>query len=171
MQNTKRRSLVAKKRKKGKRESFRSLPARRPAHEKKGKAWKTKRRFCFVIEQKKDKKDKKVCPPPPSSLASTSSSSSSSTFYSSPVYYSPRSSLAFEASSRSLSSLSLLPIARAFFFSLSRSRKRKKNASSGRRETNLETKRRCRSSRDAHTLFFLCPRGGAIICIKTRERE
>ena len=164
MQNTKRRFCCQKTKKRQRERKLRSLLARRPLHVKKGKAWKTKRRFCFVIEQKKDKK---VCPPPPSSLASTSSSSSSSTFYSSPVYYSPRSSLAFEASSRSLFSLFLLPIARASFFSLSLARgKEKKNASSGRRETKLETKRRPVS-------HARCPRVVVqdYICIKTKERE
>ena len=159
-------ALVAKKRKKGKRESFVLSWRDGPLTKRKEKRGKRKDAFA---SSSSTKKDKKVCPPPPSSLASTSSSSSSSTFYSSPVYYSPRSSLAFEASSRSLSSLSFTYRARVFLFSLSLAEKKKK-PSSGRRETKLEMKRR-RSSRDAHTLFFLCPRGGATICIKTREEE
>jgi len=47
--------LLPKNEKKAK-SKLRSLPARRPLHEKKGKAWKTKRRFCFVVEHKKRQK-------------------------------------------------------------------------------------------------------------------
>ena len=148
MQNTKRRSLVAKKRKKGKRESFVLSWRDGPLTKRKEKRGKRKDAFA---SSSSTKKDKKVCPPPPSSLASTSSSSSSSTFYSSPVYYSPRSSLAFEASSRSLSSLSFTYRARVFLFSLSLAEKKKKT-SSGRRETKLKMKRR-RSSMHTRSSF------------------
>ena len=70
---------------------------------------------------------------------------------------------------RVLSLLSLFYLSRARFSFLSLARGKEKKTVDGEKRDEIRNEET--PVVDAHTLFFLCPRGGATICIKTREEE